>query len=185
MLDVLPDQERQLLEIEIAHGQYQDPFYAIKQKVVGTAHRLQDGGRRLQVLGFLRVGQRRPTQNQYDLAVDKAARARVELKQHSDAWTPTGADLRLLMPLVAKIIQNGSAEEASDMLGNVQDSVLSDGLRRLSQGGNRDDFEKALNNAVQRELTRVAKHTEAIFEGLLAIYDGEEPRKVAEILGAG
>ena len=138
--------------------------------------------RNLQILGFLRPGQRRPTKQQYALIVDEVARVRIERKQHSDAWTPRGAALRVLMPFVAKIIQNGGSQDVSDILGNVEDPVLREGLRLLSQGGTRDDFEKALQHAVQREFTRVAKHTEAVFEGLLAVHDGEEPRKIAELL---
>lgn len=44
------------------------------------------------------------------------------------------------------------------------------------------DFEDAFEKAWKKQMTEESKHRSENFQMLLAIHDGEEPRKVAEIL---
>ena len=170
------DRVRNIIEERMAHiAPSLAEIRACHEKILVTA-------RGLQILGYLRLGKRRPTSKVYEREAAAVAENMIERRQHSTSWTPRAHDLQVLMPLLAKVVRDEGVDKGQDRLRDVEDPVLIEGLRLLGDGLSRMDFEDALRDAEKKEMTRESKRRRVIYEGLLAIYDGEEPRKVAEIL---
>jgi hypothetical protein len=138
--------------------------------------------RGLQILGYIRPGKRRPTAKQFERTVSESAEKLIDRREHSSSWTPQRRDLQVLLPYLAKIVRDGGVDAAQEAFREVDDPVFVEGLRLLDQSLSRMDFEDAFEKAWKKQMTEESKRRGEIFQMLLAIHDGEEPRKVAEIL---